>query len=144
MTEEQQLLFLDDGFDQLLDHLPALASDQQRAMAAYKEHLWTLLLLIERRLAKNGIDSKQAYKLACETIAEIAHYQGGECRYLPRGDKLRQELRDMHMFRLWNQHNWPVARIHKEYCPELNQIQVYKILQHKREEYRAKVQGRLL
>nr|WP_253819168.1 Mor transcription activator family protein [Alteromonas sp. 07-89-2] len=113
-------------------------------MARYKEHLWALVLICERRLKKANIEDNKAYKLSCQLIAEIAHYQGGECRYLPRGERLQQELRDIQMFRLWHNHNWPVEKIRKEYCPELNQIRVYEILRTKREEYRNKIQPQLL
>jgi len=143
VTDQNQFNF-DEDFDQLLEHLPQLANDQQQAMARYKEHLWALVLICERRLKRQGLTGAKAYEIACALIAEIAHYQGGECRYLPRGDKLKQELRDIHMFRLWHNHSWPVNKIHKEYCPELNQIQVYKILRTKREEYRNKIQPKLI
>jgi Mor family transcriptional regulator len=131
-------------FDQLLEHLPAMADDRTKAAARYKEHLWALVCIIERRLQQQGIEGKQAYQLSCTIIAEIANYEGGECRYLPRGDRLKQELRDMHMFNLWHLKSWPVERVRKEYCPELNQIQVYKILSTKRQEHLAKIQPKLL
>ena len=118
----------DEDFDALLENLPAAASDKTIAMARFKEHLWSLVMLCERRLSQAGIEGKKAYELSCTLIAEIAHYQGGECRYLPRGDKLKQELRNIQMFRLWHDKSWSVERIHKEYCPQLNQIQVYSIL----------------
>ena len=143
MSNQEQFDF-DDDFDSLLEHLPDLADDKALAMARYKEHLWALVLICERRLKKANIEDNKAYKLSCQLIAEIAHYQGGECRYLPRGERLQQELRDIQMFRLWHNHNWPVEKIRKEYCPELNQIRVYEILRTKREEYRNKIQPQLL
>ncbi|WP_416305186.1 Mor transcription activator family protein [Neptunicella sp. SCSIO 80796] len=145
MSDENQNTFaFDDNFDDLLEHLPALTSEEQRAQAAYKEHLWALVMVTERRLTNAGYEQPEAYKLSTMIIAEIAHYQGGRSQYLPRGDKLRQELRDIHMFRLWHDKSWPVDKIHKGYCPELNQIQVYKILRTKRREYLAKIQPKLI
>ena len=108
MSNQEQFDF-DDDFDSLLEHLPDLADDKALAMARYKEHLWALVLICERRLKKANIEDNKAYKLSCQLIAEIAHYQGGECRYLPRGERLQQELRDIQMFRLWHNHNWPTA-----------------------------------
>tara|TARA_B100000965_G_scaffold406093_2_gene443127 strand:- start:3812 stop:4243 length:432 start_codon:yes stop_codon:yes gene_type:complete len=143
-VNDQNQFNFDDDFEQLLEHLPELTSDRELAMARYKEHLWALVLLCERRLKEAGIAADKSYQVSCALIAEIAHYQGGECRYLPRGDKLKQELRDIHMFRLWHNHSWPVERIHKEYCPNLNQIQVYKILRTKHREYRSKIQPTLI
>lgn len=144
MSEDQNTFAFDEDFDQLLNNLSDVTDDRSLAMSRFKEHLWALVLITERRLNVEGIKGKQAYQLACRLIAEIAHYQGGECRYLPRGDKLKQELRDIQMFRLWHEKSWPVERIHKEYCPELNTIQVYKILRIKRKEYVAKIQPTLL
>lgn len=141
---DQKGFDFDEDFDQLLEQLPTATDDRALAMSKFKEHLWALVLICERRLNTLGIAGAQAYDMSCKLIAEIAHYQGGECRYLPRGDKLKQELRDIQMFRLWHDKSWPVDRIHKEYCPELNQIQVYKILRTKREEYRNKIQPKLL
>lgn len=134
----------DQDFEQLLEHLPEATTDRKQALLRYKEHLWALVLLCERRLQSEGIKKEPAYHLSCALIAEIAHYQGGECRYLPRGDRLQQELRDIHMFKLWHEHSWPVDKIRKEYCPQLNQIQVYKILRIKRNEYLNKVQPSLI
>ena len=143
MSDQHDFKF-DEDFEQLLTHLPEATTDKELALAKYKEHLWALVLICENRLKATGIQGEQAYSLSCTLIAEIAHYQGGECRYLPRGDKLRQELRDIHMFRLWHDKSWPVEKIRSEYCPELNQIQVYKILRTKRTEYRNKIQPSLI
>ena len=99
MSDQNQFPF-DDDFDSLLAHLPDMANDKVLAMARYKEHLWALVLICERRLKKANIEGDKAYTLSCQLIAEIAHYQGGECRYLPRGERLKQELRDIQMFRL--------------------------------------------
>lgn len=143
-TENQTGFEFSDDFDQLLDNLPAMASDRTKAAARYKEHLWALVLIIERRLQKHGIEGQKAYQISTSIIAEIANYEGGEMRYLPRGDRLKQELRDMHMFNLWHLKSWPIDKVRKEYCPELNQIQVYSILRTKRQEHLARIQPKLL
>jgi Mor family transcriptional regulator len=135
--------FADQDFDQLLENLPDATTDQTVAMARYKDHLWALVKITERRLNKSGITGDAAYQLSCHLIAEIAHYQGGRCNYLPRGDKLKQELRNIHMFKLWHVKSWPIEKINQLYCPELNQIQVYKILREARQAHLAKIQPTL-
>ncbi|GAB5378989.1 MAG: hypothetical protein Alis3KO_00760 [Aliiglaciecola sp.] len=141
--DNQNEFSFDDDFESLLTHLPEATDDKVLAQAHFKEYLWDLVLITERRLAKAGLDDDRAYQLSCAIIAEIAHYEGGRCRYLPRGDKLQQELRNIRMFRMWHNHAWSIARVHQEICPELNQIQVYKILRIKREERRRKLQPTL-
>lgn len=132
--DDQTGFAFDTDFDQLLENLPEAIDDREKAEAKFKEHLWELVLITERRLIKSGITSKNAYKLSCEIVAEWANYEGGRCRYLPRGDKLKQELRNIHIFRLWHEKSWLPDRIHQEICPELNQMQVYKIIAEKRKE----------
>ncbi|MGQ8367112.1 Mor transcription activator family protein [Glaciecola sp. 1036] len=144
MNDNQDEFSFDDDFDLLLENLPEATADKDVAQMRYKQHLWELVLIIERRLQKEGLDEDESYKLACTLIAEIAHYEGGEMRYLPRGDKLKQELRNIEMFKLWHLKGWMIEKIHKKYCPELNVIQVYKILHVKRKEYLAKIQPNLL
>ena len=142
--ESQTGFEFSEDFDQLLEHLPEMANDKVNAAKRYKEHLWDLVLIVERRLQKQGIHNDQAYQLSCAIIAEIAHYECGECRYLPRGDRLKQELRDIHMFKLWHSNGWTVERVRNEFCPELNQIEVYKILRVKRRAHLAKIQPKLI
>jgi Mor family transcriptional regulator len=143
-TQNQTGFEFSDDFDALLEHMPAATGDRVQAEKRYKAHLWDLVLIVERRLNSEGIKGQQAYKLSCLLIAEIANYEGGEMRYLPRGDRLKQELRNIHMFMLWHLKGWPIDRVRKEYCPNLNQIEVYKILNRKRQEHLAKIQPKLI
>lgn len=142
--EEQAGFAFDDDFDALLENLDDASEDRAVAEKRFKSHLWALVNVVERRLNKQGIDGQKAYQLSCHIIAEIAHYQGGQCNYLPRGDKLKQELRNIHMFRLWHQQSWTPEKIRAQYCPELNQIQVYKILREARQVHLKKIQPQLI
>lgn len=143
-SDNQTGFEFNDDLDQLLANLPELTDDRTKAAASYKEHLWALVCIIERRLQQQGLEGKKAYDTSCAIIAEIATYQGGECRYLPRGDKLKQELRNIHMFKLWHLKSWTVEKVHHQYCPELNQIQVYQILRTKRQEHLERIQPKLI
>lgn len=144
MNNEQSEFTFDADFDALLEHSDETFSDKAIAQKRYKQHLWELVLVVERRLKEEGFDEKLSYSLTCKIIAEIAHYEGGEMRYLPRGERLKQALRDVQMFKLWHLHSWPVDKIHKQFCPELNIIEVYKILRIKRQEHIARNQLSLL
>lgn len=140
MSEENYSFAFDDDFEQALEDLPEATNERDQAEKHYKEHLWDLVLIAEHRLIKQGIEPAQAYTLSCAIIAEWANYEGGKCRYLPRGDKLKQELRNIRMFRLWHEQSWSIERIHNEFCPELNQMQVYKVLSDKRKAHLKKIQ----
>ena len=48
------------------------------------------------------------------------------------------------MFKLWHSKGWPVEKVRNEFCPELNQIEVYKILRVKRQAHLAKIQPKLI
>ena len=71
-TEQQGFEFSDD-FDQLLEHLPEMASDKVNAAKRYKEHLWDLVQIVERRLQKQGINDDHAYQLSCAIIAAVSY-----------------------------------------------------------------------
>jgi Mor family transcriptional regulator len=142
-NESQQDMFGDAGFDQLLEHMPAInLTDEQQAIAAFKEHLWALVLIVENRLDKHFVDAKTR-QISAEIIAEIAHYQGGRCRYLPSGEKLKQELRDIHIFDLWRNKNWTPKQIQRDFCPSLTDITIYDIIKRKRKEYVSTIQPSL-
>lgn len=142
MTEQQTNLFADADFDELLQHLPAVIGDEQKAMANFGEHLFAWVKITQRVLTKSKVDD--SFKTSCEIIAQIAHYQGGENRYLPRADKLKAELRDIHIFNLWHDKSWPVDKIRREFCPELSQMTVYSILQKMRHAHLKKIQPNLI
>jgi len=143
-TESQCGFEFDDDFNSLLENLNDATQDRAVAEKRFKSHLWALVNVVERRLNKQGIEGQKAYQLSCHIIAEIAHYQGGQCNYLPRGDKLKQELRNIQMFRLWHIQSWSPEKIRNQYCPELNQIQVYKILREARQVHLKKIQPQLI
>ena len=63
MSNQEQFDF-DDDFDSLLENLPDLADDKALAMARYKEHLWALVLICERRLKKANIEDTRRTSLA--------------------------------------------------------------------------------
>lgn len=93
---QQTDMFSNDALDPaLLDHLSHLPEEA---------HAWPTILLelhgvILERLKKRGIDAPE---LALETVLDIGEYMGGMQVYLPRGDRLRLQIRDM---KIWNEFN---------------------------------------
>ena len=79
----------------LLEHLESLEPEQKN---------WPSLLLelheiVQKRLAVRGIDMPE---LAFECVLDIGEHIGGMQVYLPRGDRLRMQIRDI---KIWNEFN---------------------------------------
>ena len=142
MSELQQSLFPDEEFETLLTGLPTLLGDQKKAEFCYQEHLWAWVLLVEERLTKHGIDNPQL--IAAEIIATIGDLHGGNYRYLPRGEKVRNELRDIHIFRLWHEQSVPAQMIWKQYYPKVSISTIERAIADKKSEYLKLVQRDLL
>lgn len=75
-----------------LDNLPI----EQRAWPAI---LLELHGVLQKRLTERGIDAPD---VALECVLDIGEHMGGMQVYLPRGDRLRQQIRDM---KIWNEFN---------------------------------------
>ena len=143
MSEEQHNLFEDTDYNELLNHLPEVElTEELAAIAAFEEHLWALVLITEKRLKKH-LSNEEARLTSAQMIADIAHYQGGRCRYLPRGDKLKKALRDIHIFDLWKNKLWPIDRIKSEFCPTLSDVAIYAIIRRKKAQHISRVQAEL-
>ena len=67
MSDQNQFPF-DDDFDSLLAHLPDMANDKVLAMARYKEHLWALVLICERRLKRPTLRATRHTRLAANLL----------------------------------------------------------------------------
>lgn len=149
-TEEQLALVLpelpfDENFDAMLKNLPDAVMDKADAEAKFKEHLWAWVLIAQNVLAKAKLDTEQKYLLACEIIAQVAHYEGGRCRYLPRGDKLKEELRNIEIARLYIHEGWTIERLDGRFGgPDgVTMSQIYKITGHEVRKHRARKQQQI-
>lgn len=131
-------------FEMLLRNLPEATDDRQQAELNYKEHLWAWVLIIEHVLQQTKCPKPEIYATSCKIIAAVAHYEGGRCRYLPRGDALKEELRNIEMFRRWNKEGQTVEQIYEQFKDDITMSQVYRVLKEKRQQYLAKVQQKLL
>lgn len=146
---EEQLGFdlpVDENFDALLVSLPDAVSDRAEAEAKFKEHLWTWVLIAQNALSKSKLDDEQKYLLACEIIAKVAHYEGGRCRYLPRGDKLKEALRNIEIARLYINEGWTIERLNDRFGGRdgVTMSQIYKITGQEVRKHRARKQPKLL
>ncbi|MDF2186166.1 MULTISPECIES: Mor transcription activator family protein [Grimontia] len=102
MKAKQTDLFGDGHLDpSLLEHLDHLPDEHN----AWPTILLELHGVLQQRLSKRGIDIPE---LALECVLDIGEYMGGMQVYLPRGDRLRQQIRDMN---IWHEFNGTNTKI---------------------------------
>lgn len=138
LAQLENLSLFADPADELsfLEQLPQNAKEK-----AYQEKLWTVVLLFKQRLNEQKIQN--ADHIAESLVAEIAMYLGGRSIYLPRGDKLQQELRDIKMFTEWFNGQKDINQLKEEF-KNLNESQIYKVLRKHRKAFIAQRQQSLL
>lgn len=97
--DDQRDLLGDDSFsDNLLEHLDDIPKDIQRK---WPKDLAALIDIFEASLKRLGQNEDQAKRIAHTLLAEQANYCGGRYIYIPKGDRLRQAIRDVDLFRDW-------------------------------------------
>jgi Mor family transcriptional regulator len=129
----------DPAFNEQLECLPELLEDSSMAEHAYQEVLWEYVTLFEHRLTREGQKPNEARELSAKLVAEMAHYLGGRPRYLPTGEKLKQELRDIAIFNA-SYRGKPVEHIYEQYKDELSLRQIQRIVKERTLRYRNKIQ----
>lgn len=99
-TEEQNDLLGDSSFsEELLEHLDDIPSESKRK---WPKDLAALIDIFESSLKRQGLDELQAKRIAHSLLAEQAMYCGGRHIYIPKGDRLKQAIRDVELFRDWH------------------------------------------
>lgn len=95
--------------------------------------------VLERLYVRQGKTEAEAFKLASESVLELAEYRGGRVEYLPRGDAIRTALRHAEIYRRCN------GRNHQELAEEfeVSVIQVYRIYRQQRALHIKKIQPSL-
>ncbi|RRN04665.1 transcriptional regulator [Bibersteinia trehalosi] len=127
-SETQQELFDNEHaeigqlFDQL-DHIPENEVHNR----------WPLLLLevidvMQAELQRQQFAENSAKLTACKLAGVIAHYFGGKSFYLPAGDKIKEALRDVQIYRDFDGKNVP--DLVKKY--RLSESTIYAILRQQR------------
>lgn len=99
MDEQQQDLLGDSSYSaDLAEHLDQVPVDLKKK---WPEALSAILAIYERELADMKLEPEQARKISLRLVLAQSEYGGGRYFYLPRGDKLKQAVRDYNVFTAW-------------------------------------------
>lgn len=114
-------------------------------LAEVPEHKWAPMLanmvaVLEALYRRRGMAEGEAFKLASDSAMALAEYFGGRVVYLPRGDRLKNALRDAEIFREFRG-SANVDQLVEKYG--LSAIRLYAIHAEQKALHLAKVQGRL-
>lgn len=93
----------------------------------------------EAQYRRLGREEGEAFQLARAGVMALAEYFGGRMWYLPRGDRLRQAIRDIEIFRKAGK--VPVKELADTY--RLSDSQIYRIIRQQHDLHLRRIQGRL-
>jgi Mor family transcriptional regulator len=108
------------------------------------EHAWpkTLIELAEvftAHFAERGLADEEAKREARSLVLTLAQYFGGRMWYVPRGDTLRNALRDLEIWHRFDGRN--AQALAAEF--RLSFVHVYRVIAEQRRLHREKTQHKL-
>lgn len=136
MTDSQPGLFADDpALNTLIDHLDQVPEADLRRQ--WPRALAGLVDIIEREFCRQGMEVRDARRLARNAVVAQAGYMGGRSWYLPTGESLFAALRHHEIFARW--HNGEdIEALRCEY--HLSQTQIYAIIREQRRLHVRRIQ----
>lgn len=138
-TEEQQDLLGEASFsDDLLEHLDDIPEETKRK---WPKDLAALIDIFNAALRRMGMDDDQARRIAHTLLAEQAMYCGGRHVYIPKGDRLKQAIRDVELWRDWHDHGIVPDDLAAKY--KISVQHVYRIINEQRAIHMRRVQPSL-
>ena len=138
-TEEQQDLLGEASFsDDLLEHLDDIPEETKRK---WPKDLAALIDIFNAALRRMGMDEEQARRIAHTLLAEQAMYCGGRHFYIPKGDRLKQAIRDVELWRDWHDHGIVPDDLAAKY--KISVQHVYRIINEQRAIHMRRVQPSL-
>ncbi|WP_164124224.1 Mor transcription activator family protein [Stenotrophomonas maltophilia] len=134
MVEQRDLIRMPEG-----EEAAALI---QRGGIDLPESRWAaqlvaLVQVMELAFQRSGADEELATRLALAGVLAQAEYAGGRMMYLPRGQRLRNALRDAEIYRRAKRGN--IQELAREYG--LTDVSVYRICREQKELHLSKVQS---
>ncbi len=114
-----------------------------RGAADLPEEAWApalaaMVAVLNDTYQRMGLPDDEAARMATAGVLALAEYFGGRMFYLPRGERLRNALRNAEIYHRARRGN--IRILADEYG--LTDIHVYRICREQRELHLAKVQGR--
>ncbi|MGF1775882.1 Mor transcription activator family protein [Vibrio nomapromontoriensis] len=98
---QQELIAFDNINLEDIDRIVELQGDSTKWPVVLAE----LHTLVVHNLAQSGLKAEQAKSLGFTLTLSIADHLGGAQEYLPRGDALRRQIRNMRMYDEFNGRN---------------------------------------
>lgn len=139
MTEEQHDLLGESSWsDELLAHLDEIPAEIKRK---WPKDLAALLDIFEATLKRMGFENAEARRIAHALLAEQSVYCGGRHIYIPKGDRLKQAIRDLELWRDWHDHAMVPDVLARKY--NISVQHVYRIINEQRAIHLRRVQPEL-
>lgn len=128
MQEIQANLFDDEhaNVGQLFDNLDHIPNNE--LANRWPSLLVEVIDVMQAELLRQQVEEENAKLTACKLAGVLAHYFGGKSFYLPAGDKIKEALRDVQIYRDFDGKNVP--DLVKKY--RLSESTIYAILRQQR------------
>nr|WP_067289822.1 Mor transcription activator family protein [Marinobacterium profundum] len=137
--EEQHDLLGDSSFcDELLDHLDEIPDEVRKK---WPKDLANLIDIYQAAMQRRGYSANEARSIAHTLMAEQSMYCGGRHVYIPKGDRFRQAVRDVELFRDWHDRGIVPDDLASHY--KISTQHVYRIIKEQRGLHMKKVQPEL-
>jgi len=137
-TEEQHDLLGDASYSpDLLDHLENVPAEVREK---WPTALADLCDIFDNELRRCGLKEADVHRISLALLLAQANYGGGRMFYLPKGDRLKQAVRNRQIFREFNYRN------HDELAQryDLSVPRIYAIVKEQEAIERSRLQPRLL
>lgn len=136
MSDETDLFGLP-GDDAQREQMLNQAADSSGAK--WPKTLAEYVQVLEALYKRRGMDAEQAFRLAADSVLELAEQRGGRVEYLPCGDRLRTALKHAEIFRRARAGNFEQLAAQFDIQPH----QVYRIVREQKALHLKKIQGSL-
>lgn len=138
-TEDQHDLLGDSSFsDELLEHLDDIPDEIRKK---WPRDLAALLDIFQAALQRMGFDRDKSRQIAHNLMNEQATYCGGRHVYIPKGDRLKQAIRDVELYNDWHDRGILPDELAGRY--KISTVHVYRIIKEQRALRMKKIQPEL-
>ena len=132
---------MDDLFpiDQNNDILANLDNDVLHQKNYWPGDLVELAEVIRSQLRRDGVDDESIYRQMDRVLLAMSFLCGGRNYYLPKGDRIKNALRDKQVYDAFNGHN--VRELSSRF--KLSEVKIYNVIREQRQLHRDRVQPNL-
>ncbi|MCG8635429.1 MAG: hypothetical protein MI863_16470 [Desulfobacterales bacterium] len=121
----------------VLDGMDQDVRDEEKTWPAFLAEL--VDVLFDHLADREGMEDKEAQRMAQDIIVTIAHHLGGRSIYLPRDDKLKRAIRDALIYKSFDGSN----HLALSRATGLTTTQIYNIIDRQRRLRQDRLQMKL-